>query len=1030
MSFSKLKIMLKSRFFGENLLPHYYAAFWLADGSSKTCASCDGGFSIFNRRHHCRLCGYIFHSGACCPVYRPGNESQLPGDLAGKRVCRFCKQFLESAQSFLTNGIALLHIKMGIGPSTITLRLSEDFNYLELSVAGMPIERIGLDTIDDIRMGMGCMSNIVESGVDPLKSLHIRVRDDHSSLPIKMYDFKVSTIPDCYLIIESLRSLLYVYKAKTIQSHLLNSLQNTNNLQSLDFNGREYMYLRGIFLRHNPDNVEYSYTDGFVNIGIADLGNSKSKSKGKQNKQTKIEDMNPLKQAVHDDVIKPTHKQHRHQQPAYNGDDPLELENGVDTIEGTGNADAGSGKRKKRGKKWVPLRIEPDTQSNPGGKPKRGPNHSTDKSHSHVSHSTRSTPPLDRGGRSHSPSSTSSNELSSSKHSYSHPHNQYGQYMPHIFIPSPAFSNLGAPFHPTSGLGPHALYPVSSLQPTPHPPGIPTGSHPIGQITSIPREHMNVYRDSSIQPQIPVMTDMPGYSPQIFPTNYICIWFANNITSECLMDLLTDDESSTPTMDEIYDAEIIKPKVNNNKIVDTTDSDDSDLPELTFVDTNKSQQQQQQQLSLVHELIRSIIPEEHIGIVTNDFRITGDVNVSINRYFEGNIWDNEFHSNDLDNGKICASSSGMNSMEISSCHDDAKICSYSKATSSCHDNTKICSEFIVNKFASKSADSKNIFFDEKNENFEEFSLQFSPLSCENEMEQTATTTSLKRKHSPIINKQTETECPDGKQSKQINYTITTTTNFDKHLLAHLKNGIKTPDHSDVTFDQTPSINDTQYVHWRYKQSTTTSKQNSDYICVIFSMIEFAKKYQKDRQFIENIFSTLFNTKVLLLVYGVKEYFSHLEAGNMSRATFDTLQTYFQIHLHLTIHLANSILEASDILVRIMRGVMALANRKERTFQFVTSYPRSGKGVKNRDDETKIWINQLLQFSRISEKMALAIVEKYPTPAVLKLEYLKCENETEKRYLLRNILVNKRRIGSKLSENIYLFFNSKDAKIKI
>ena len=97
------------------------------------------------------------------------------------------------------------------------------------------------------------------------------MRDDHSSLPIKMYDFKLSCIPDCYLIIESLRSLLYVFKAKTIQSHLLNSIQRGANQNSLRFNGRDYLYLRGIFLRNAPENIEYSYTDDFVNIGVPDL---------------------------------------------------------------------------------------------------------------------------------------------------------------------------------------------------------------------------------------------------------------------------------------------------------------------------------------------------------------------------------------------------------------------------------------------------------------------------------------------------------------------------------------------------------------------------------------------------------------------------------------------------------------------------------------------------------------------------------------------------------------------------------------
>ena len=102
------------------------------------------------------------------------------------------------------------------------------------------------------------------------------------------------------------------------------------------------------------------------------------------------------------------------------------------------------------GKKWVPLRIQPDLQQSPGGKPKRGSsNHSSDtKPHSHLSpsqsHSARYTPPLDRGVRSHSPSSTSSNEIPSSKHPYVHAPNQYGQYVPHILIHTSAFPNIGS----------------------------------------------------------------------------------------------------------------------------------------------------------------------------------------------------------------------------------------------------------------------------------------------------------------------------------------------------------------------------------------------------------------------------------------------------------------------------------------------------------------------------------------------------------------------------------------------------------
>ena len=96
------------------------------------------------------------------------------------------------------------------------------------------------------------------------------MRDDRSSLPIRMFDFKVSCIPDCYLIIESLRSLLYVFKAKTIQSHLLSSLQRGTNQKSLRFNGLNYLYIRGIFLRNPPENIEFSDIDDFVDISVPD----------------------------------------------------------------------------------------------------------------------------------------------------------------------------------------------------------------------------------------------------------------------------------------------------------------------------------------------------------------------------------------------------------------------------------------------------------------------------------------------------------------------------------------------------------------------------------------------------------------------------------------------------------------------------------------------------------------------------------------------------------------------------------------
>ena len=57
------------------------------------------------------------------------------------------------------------------------------------------------------------------------------------------------------------------------------------------------------------------------------------------------------------------------------------------------------------------------------------------------------------------------------------------------------------PFHPSSAIGPHALYPVHPFQTSAHPvgsltPGITAGSHSIGQIGSLHRDSIGVYRGS------------------------------------------------------------------------------------------------------------------------------------------------------------------------------------------------------------------------------------------------------------------------------------------------------------------------------------------------------------------------------------------------------------------------------------------------------------------------------------------------------------------------------------------------------
>ncbi|CAN6163930.1 unnamed protein product [Urochloa humidicola] len=65
--------------------------FWMPDHSCRVCYECDTQFTIFNRRHHCRLCGRIF-CGKCTvnsiPVSSGPDRHVDEGDRI--RVCNFC----------------------------------------------------------------------------------------------------------------------------------------------------------------------------------------------------------------------------------------------------------------------------------------------------------------------------------------------------------------------------------------------------------------------------------------------------------------------------------------------------------------------------------------------------------------------------------------------------------------------------------------------------------------------------------------------------------------------------------------------------------------------------------------------------------------------------------------------------------------------------------------------------------------------------------------------------------------------------
>lgn len=75
--------------------PNVSRDFWMPDQSCLVCYDCDSQFTLFNRRHHCRLCGRVF-CGKC-------TENSVPSPEEGEKIraCNFC--YRRSEQGILAS---------------------------------------------------------------------------------------------------------------------------------------------------------------------------------------------------------------------------------------------------------------------------------------------------------------------------------------------------------------------------------------------------------------------------------------------------------------------------------------------------------------------------------------------------------------------------------------------------------------------------------------------------------------------------------------------------------------------------------------------------------------------------------------------------------------------------------------------------------------------------------------------------------------------------------------------------------------
>ncbi|XP_059146645.1 1-phosphatidylinositol 3-phosphate 5-kinase-like isoform X3 [Physella acuta] len=86
-----------------------FKQYWMPDSSCRECYDCGDKFTIFLRRHHCRICGQIFCS-KCCNQELPG---KIIGYKGGIRVCTYCCRVVQkyAQQSASTGDFSSLDLR-------------------------------------------------------------------------------------------------------------------------------------------------------------------------------------------------------------------------------------------------------------------------------------------------------------------------------------------------------------------------------------------------------------------------------------------------------------------------------------------------------------------------------------------------------------------------------------------------------------------------------------------------------------------------------------------------------------------------------------------------------------------------------------------------------------------------------------------------------------------------------------------------------------------------------------------------------
>lgn len=103
--------------------PNVSKDFWMPDHSCRVCYECDSQFTLFKRRHHCRLCGRIF-CAKCTANSVPAlsNEPRTGWeDWERIRVCNYCFKQWQQEISTVDSGTNVPSPALSPSPSATSL---------------------------------------------------------------------------------------------------------------------------------------------------------------------------------------------------------------------------------------------------------------------------------------------------------------------------------------------------------------------------------------------------------------------------------------------------------------------------------------------------------------------------------------------------------------------------------------------------------------------------------------------------------------------------------------------------------------------------------------------------------------------------------------------------------------------------------------------------------------------------------------------------------------------------------------------